>query len=165
MFEEYELVVENIVSSVRHPEKLKPLQHEVESEADKFITSGAIITVSPAKKSDDTVWFIRVVDIKCCSKKPSTDDYGHIIPPGMNFLQGNFLERVSSSKSYILFKCSKKITYFYQETILFPFVEMEETNKDFILKNENYTDLYHIENTGMLICNFHSLFYYLFFNY
>ena len=145
---------------------MKPVQHEVESEADKFIIPGTIITVSPAKKSDDTVWFIHVVDIKCCTKKPSTDDYGHIIPPGINFLQGNFLERVSSSKSYILFKCSKKITYFYQGTILFPFVEMEETKKDFILKNKNYKDLlYHIEDTGMLICNFHSLFYYLFFNY
>ena len=113
MFKEYELVVKNIIPSVRRSEKLKPVQHEVESEADEFITPGAIIAVSPAKKSDYTVWFIFVVDTKCCSKNPSTDDYGHIIRPGINFLQGNVLERVSSSKLYILFKCSKKITYFY----------------------------------------------------
>ena len=113
LFKEYEIVVKNIIPSVWRSEKLKPVQHEVESEADEFITPGAIIAVSLAKKSDYTVWFICVADTKCCSKNPSTDDYGHIIPPGINFLQGNVLERVSSSKLYILFKCSKKITYFY----------------------------------------------------
>ena len=110
MFKEYELVVENIILPVRHSDTLKPVQHEVESEADKFITPLQSLLFLQLK-SLMTLFGLFVWWIMCYSKKPLTDDYGHIIPPRINFLQENFLEKVSSSKLYIICKCSENITF------------------------------------------------------
>ena len=110
LFKEYELVVENIILPVRHSDTLKPVQHEVESEADKFITPLESLLFLQLKTLM-TLFGLFAGWIMCYSKKPLTDDYGHIIPPRINFLQEYFLEKVSSSKLYIICKCSENIIF------------------------------------------------------
>ena len=68
---------------------------------------------------------------------------------GERFLKGHFLERLHNEKNFVLFKISKLVTYFYKETIIYPFVVTEDTKKGVKLLNEHYTDiLTHVQETG-----------------
>ena len=44
-------------------------------------------------------------------------------------LRGNFLEKQHDEKDHILYSVSNKVTYFYKESILYPFVNIIETKK------------------------------------
>ena len=57
-----------------------------------------VVAVAAHSKSIDDIRFIRFTEM-CRSKEEVTDDYGHIIPPGVNFLSRHFLERDSTSRN------------------------------------------------------------------
>ena len=45
---------------------------------------------------------------------------------------------------------SKLTTYFYKESVVHPFVQMEATNKGLIISDKDYVDIiYYIENSGL----------------
>ncbi len=69
------------------------------------------------------------------------DDYGIVIPHGALFLKGRFLEMVVEKGSHRVYKLSKKITYFYKENVIYPFVNMAETEKGYILENVDLMDI------------------------
>ena len=41
-----------------------------------------------------TLWFIKVQEIDCGNLKDDVKDYGHLIPAGMTYIKGIFLERI-----------------------------------------------------------------------
>ena len=150
LFTDYDLNVETIHPSVLRSQKLYPVTEEQDdTEAMDFITPECIVAVAAPEKDIDTVWFIKVPETGCQNTEPVSDDYNHVIPAGMLYMAGNFLERMSSSKSGTLFKLSKKVTFFYNETVVFPYVEMEEGKRSLILQNKQYMDtILHLEETG-----------------
>ena len=74
-------------------------------------------------------------------------------------LEGHFLEkdeRFTTSKK-LAFKLSKKVTYFYKESIVYPYVNIDK-GKRLTLDMTDYTDIsYHIENNGYVLVAFHIL--------
>ena len=67
------------------------------------------------------------------------DDYGHKIAVGVNFLKGHFLEKKMITTQ--VFKRSSKTTLFYSENILYPYVNLLESKKGFIVKNIDFIDI------------------------
>ena len=79
------------------------------------------------------------------------DSYHNSIIPEVRFLKGHFLERSGIGKDYTLFKVSKLETYFYKETILYPFafVPLQECKKGLKLSNSDYSDIIkYVEKNG-----------------
>lgn len=103
---------------------------------------GSIVAVAAEEKSEDSVWFIKIIENnETINDIAKIDDYGNVIPGGVNFFKGHFLEREYVKKSCQLFKLSKKVTFFYKESVFYPFVPMTETKKGFRLENKDLTDI------------------------
>ena len=102
------------------------------------------------EKDTDTIWFIQVTETNCISDKNEKDSYDHIIPPGSNFMKGHFLERLYETKSSTIYKLkAKKVTYFYKETVIFPYVNVKESKKGLEVDNKEFTDIIcHAEQIG-----------------
>ena len=119
--------------------------------ANLFILHNSYVAVAAPESSSDTFWLIKVTDVDCCElEEKSEDGYGHIIPAGNIFMQGHFLEIVFTLKDSTLFKLSTdKKTFFYKESVVYPFVEMEEGKKGLVLNNSEYLDIiYFMESSG-----------------
>ena len=59
---------------------------------------------------------------------------------------------MNRGKRFSIYKIvSEKETYFYKESVLFPFVNIIEDNKGLILKDEDFTDiLIYVEQNGYI---------------
>ena len=113
------------------------------------MNAGSFVAVAPDADAPDPVWFIKVTDNDSTAGPTEEDDYGNRILMGLRFLKGHFLERLHCEKNCVLFKLSKLATFFYRETIIYPFVSIEESKKGLKITNKHYTDiLAHIELTG-----------------
>ena len=88
-----------------------------------------------------TVKFVEVVDInQVCHQKENNppESYSQIIGSGMPHLSSLFLEK---KDRYSLIKKSvysrmKKITYFFKENILHPYINMQERKPDLSLRKK-----------------------------
>ena len=58
-----------------------------------------------------------------------SDDYGNVIGVGQSFIEGSYLEEVNSTKNGITYKLSKKIVFFYKESVVYPFAQLTEKRK------------------------------------
>ena len=83
----------------------------------------------------------------------SKDDYNHEVPKGVIHLSGHFLEKDekrSSLKSNVFKIASNKKTYFFMESIVYPYVNIEEGPGEYLsLSMQDYTEvLYYVEKNG-----------------
>ena len=121
---------------------------EEESSASNFIVENSVVAVAAPPKSIDTIWLVHVNETNCVSLKVNIDDYGNKIPPGITF-KGSFYERSCSTKEGTVFKLSKKNTFFYKESVVFPYVELQPSKKGYVLSNGVYADIIcHMQETG-----------------
>ena len=156
LFKEYQLVHQTFTPTSLCSSVLPPTQISDESDDDDeddacgaFIKTYSVVVVAAPSESVDTVWIVHVETNCVCFSKESTDDYGHKIPAGMKFLKGHFAEWVGTFKDSTIFRLPKKVTYFYEETVAYPYVEMEAGKKGLLLKNTDYIDIIcHIEHTN-----------------
>ena len=76
---------------------------EGDSVDSNFIAPESIVAVAADTNAMDTIWFLKVKDINCVSINDSMDDCGHIIPKGMTYIKGNFLEVLYHSTKCTLY--------------------------------------------------------------
>ena len=120
-----------------------------EENVDEFITPGSFVAIAPNKESIDSIWFMFVKEVNIISNYDETDDYGHVIPPGNIYHIGSFMEKQSDGTKSTLYKLSKKTSIFYNESILFPFVNFKEGKHGHSISNEDLTDiLIHMEQNS-----------------
>ena len=100
-----------------------------------------VVAVAVSPESSDTMWFIRVEEIDCINLKDDVVNYGHVIPAGMTYIKGNFLERMKSNKHSSTFKISKKCKFFHKESVVYPYVELLANKKGFVLENRTMTEI------------------------
>ena len=147
-FVEYELVVHELNKvSLR----LEKLVFEGESEAiEDFLLPKSYCAVSADQKAKDTIWFIKITNISSVIDSIS-DDYGNKIAPGQQYLEGHFMEEtVSSLKGYTYKLNEKKKTFFFKETVVYPFVQFEETKKGHFITMQQFTDIInYVEYNGL----------------
>ena len=115
-------------------------QYQTELTKDTEVTNiGLIIpetfcAIAASSTSADTVWFVKTVK-ECVVAHDIEDDYGHKIPQGQQYLVGNFLERK---------------TYFFKESIVYPFVQFSTFKMELYLTYNDFADiLAFVEQTGM----------------
>ena len=97
----------------------------------------------------DTVWFIRIKEL-CIAETSSEDDCGHAVVAGQSYITGNFLERSRNNSKGHHFNLDSKNSYFYHESIVYPFAQFTEKKNDFFIENSEYFEIIHfIEHTRM----------------
>ena len=100
------------------------------------------------KSSSETFWLVRIIGSQE-AETSITDDYANTIPAGHHYIEGQFLEKDILSAKGIYYKQQKKITYFFVESVIYPFVQVQETKKGLLLTNDEYvTVLNYVEETG-----------------
>ena len=115
--------------------------HDDEGRYD-FIIPQMYVAVAADDNSLDPMWFIKVLKVECCGNGKYGDDYGNIIPVGVNFIKGHFMEKsVFSNSKYQTYKLSRKVTLFYKESVVYPYVNSEQNKKGFILKMDEYAEI------------------------
>ena len=103
--------------------------------------------ISP--NSSDTVWFIRIKE-PYIAETSSKDDCGHALVAGQSYIIGNFLERSRSNWKGHYFKVDSETSYFYHESIAYPFAQFTEKKNEFLIENSEYFEIIHfVEHTGM----------------
>ena len=130
-------------------------QYQTELTEDTVATNiGLIIpemfcAIAASSTSADTVWFMKIVE-KCVAAHDIEDDYGHKISQGQHYVVGNFFKRTRSTKNGLLFKEEPKKTYFFKESIVYPFVQSSTLKMELYLINNDFADiLAFVEQTGM----------------
>ena len=85
------------------------------------------------------MWFVKVVKV-CLSQEDKKDDYGHPI------FMATFWKKISTSTGHL----SKKVTFFYKESIVYPFVQLIETKNGFQISDIDFIEiLLYVEETGL----------------
>ena len=81
----------------------------------------SVYAVAAADSSSDSFWLIKVCSLHSGDDSSHTDDYHHTIPTGLNFIEGNFLERQHETTKGTLYKVKQKSTFFLQRIYYLPF--------------------------------------------
>ena len=122
------------------------------SENHKFVCEGSFIAnAAPIDdKKDELVWFIKVTQVNQVDNVVTYDDYNHNVPAGVIHHTVHFLEKQEDRRSMKkkVFGLSEKKTHFYNENIVYPYVNMHEGKKGlYKLMVQDYVDiLVYIEN-------------------
>jgi len=99
------------------------------------------------------VWFVRIVDL-CVAETVSTDNYGHKVVPGQSFIIGNFIEKSRNNNKGFFFKLQSKTTYFYLESIVYPFAQFYELKNEYYIENAEYLEIINfVEHHHYLHCD------------
>ena len=120
-----------------------------------FFLPGSICAVAASDDSGDTVWFIEIIDEDLVpSGEPNrVDGYKHVIGPGVPYLRGYLLEKIARAQRrdgdyYKVIK--SKETFFYKDTIVYPFVQFDAQKKGLFLSNtELVTILNYVESNSL----------------
>ena len=104
----------------------------------EFFLASDFCALAADSKSSDTVWFVKIEEERI---GPATDDYGIKIPDGCKYLQGKFLEKVTESNEKLTFKLMQKTICFYPESVVYPFVNFYEENRNYIIGNTNFCEI------------------------
>ena len=95
-----------------------------------FIIENMFVAVAADELLPDSNWFIKIVQRKCVNNENVTDDYDHTIPAGFESLP----RTSKNNKSSQIFKILSKFTYFCNESVVYLFININETDKGHILK-------------------------------
>ena len=151
LFSEYELCVHELRDIPLRSDVPPPPEVVGEEEVDGFVTPGSIIAVA-ADDPNVTFFFLKVVDVNQSSPEIKTDDYGKQVPPGNIYVSGYFLEKNVIGRKSTSYKLNtSRIAYAYKESLVYPYVDFEVKGDNYILHNEEYTDvLIWIEKYGLV---------------
>ena len=116
-----------------------------------FIIENTFVAVAADELLPDSNWFIKVVQRKCVSNENVTDDHVHTIPARFKYIKGHFLQQRKTTKSSQIFKISSKFTYFYNQSVVYLFVNINEIDKGHILENKDLTDILHFTEEHRLV--------------
>ena len=101
----------------------------------------SFIAVAAGSNSIDTVWFMKVIVNDCLSDGSCVDDYRSAVGQGVRYLKGHFLEKIDEKDDHKLYKLSTKQTLLYKESVVYPYINFQETKKGFALKNSDLMEI------------------------
>lgn len=153
----HEFLLQNSICAVAADEKSTETVHfiyveevvEMEEDEEENNDSGKV------GEDDDSE------DDKDCDHESSDEDdddemnkdiYGHVIPSGCSYVRGKYLEKHSETKKGLKYRKMKVDTYFYKESVVYPFVNHTMQNKNTIIhisKNDYCEVLAYVEASGM----------------
>ena len=148
LFKEYELNVESLNKvSLRSNFQEKNVETETETDSTGFLLKNTVVAVAADDSHHETVWFIMIEEEEKSLIQAVEDSYGNIIPPNQPFLSGYFLEPTTTK---CIYQKSRKITYFYKETVVYPFVQAIPNKRGYEISNNELCEvLAFVEHNGM----------------
>ena len=110
-----------------------------ESATNEILLPGTIVALAAEKKSTNTFYLIKVSRKNGAKQYDDADDYGKMITRGHKHLEGHFFEKICGSDRR--YKLSKKTSFFYRESVVYAFIQMEETKKGYKLSDEEFIQI------------------------
>ena len=104
----------------------------------KILHIDSVVAVAADDNSPDTFWFVIIEGEEDQRDTPTKDQYGNQVPAGQPFLTGRYLERGRHPNIYCR---SKRTLYFYKESIVYPFVQAQETKKGFLVSDIEFCEI------------------------
>ena len=80
------------------------------------------------------------------------DDYHHTVAGGHEYIEGQFMEKVDDMPNKgILYKLMPKKTFFYKESVVYPFVQFKTMKKGlYLLSMNEYVEILNfVECSGL----------------
>ena len=122
----------------------------------EFVDVGTYVAVATPKSTEtvwvpEQFWIVKVSEVNRLTMEECIDDFGQHIGPKMMHLAGHFLEKEEklSTKRKVGYCLSNKITYFYKESVLYPYINIVEEKRGLSLDIKEYTEiLLYIEQNG-----------------
>ena len=154
LFCEYEIVIQELnKTSLRSDFALEEpviTDEDDDKRVNEFLLPGSICAIAADTKSIDTVWFVKIV-CEQDAEEDVVDDYGFRVALGQRYLKGHYVEQSKCTNKGREFKVAhKKVTYFFKESVVYPFVQFELLNNIYFLSNNNLVDiLYYVEQNGL----------------
>ena len=151
LFKSYELQVGLLKEPLLRSDNIE-VSNTIKPASSDFFLSGSVCAVAAESKCSDTVWFIKIIEECLTESNTIVDDYGHQIAIGQSYLIGNYFEKEarSSSKHGQMYKCMKKKVFFYKESVVYPFVNLESRKNNYFITNiDFYYVLSYAEHNGM----------------
>ena len=71
----------------------------------------------------------------CLHDGSCVEDYGNAVGQGVRYLKGHLLEKTDEKDSNKLYQLSKKQTLFYKESVVYLYVNFQETKNGLALNN------------------------------
>ena len=111
---------------------------QTEDVSDYFILADTYCAVAPDELSPESIWFIKV-KASFESAVEMIDDYENFIAPGLRYTEGRFLEKVDVLAKGFLYKLFNKRTFFFNESVVYPVVQLKGHKKGFFLSQRKST--------------------------
>ena len=155
LFSEYSLVVKVLNKVSLRSQVADEMENDETEEIDEdtyesdFLVPDTIVALAAELSSSYTVWFIRISN-ETVAEHELVDDFNHKISAGNYYVSGHYLERQYEKKNGQFFKESKKVVYFFKESVVYPFVAGEQKSGKLFISNEMIVEiLSHVENNGL----------------
>ena len=150
LFQSYELLIGGLKKIYLRSDVEEPdLSLEIGgSKENDFIVPGTYCAVAADKSSSETFWLVKIKD-SYKATTTITDDYSNRIAAGHHYIEGQFLEKEVSAAKGCYYKLKKEKTYFFVESVVYLFVQVQSTKKKlFITNDEHITVVNYVEQIG-----------------
>ena len=134
----------------------QPTEEDEENFDIEYSTPGTVCAI--AADSQDTHFYLVLINDNHTAETDIKDTLGHPVIMGQNYISGYYLEKSYDTKKGTLYYVNdKEEVYFYEDSLVYPFVNVEEKGstkdkKKFFLSNEDYCDvLRFIEETKLAL--------------
>ena len=145
LFQPYKLQAQVINVPVLRNDISPPMEIlDQNEEVNEFVRVGTYVAIA-ARRSEGAVWVVDPFWIIKVTEVNRIDEKGQV------HLAGHFLEKNDrrTTAKKMVFDLSKKLSFFFKESILYPYVNIEEGKSGLALEMTDYTDiLYYVENNG-----------------
>ena len=153
LFQQYDLRFQSKkISTLRsdHLEKGQLLENSEGSDViTEYLVEGTICAVAASNAYTNLIWFIKI-NTQRQAKEDIHDDYGNIVKGGNSYYSGNFLESRGPCRGGEKYELMEKNTFFFKESVVYPFVCFKEDNGYHIISREDYCDiLNYVDASGM----------------
>ena len=121
-----------------------------------YFAPNTVCAIAAASDSTDMFYFVFISESHA-AEYDIMDDFNRLIKEGQTYVSGFYLEKFSeTSKGYTYTVNTKKSVHFYQESIVYPFVNFQENSKGkrktMFISAADYCDvLYFVKETKMSI--------------
>ena len=96
-----------------------------------------------ADSDGDMIRFIKVVKDEDVAETTLQDDYQKHVAAGQKYMEGRLLEKAGSNRSGHKFKVSSKRSFFFRDSVLYPYVEFDDAGRFMILSIKEYYNVLH----------------------
>ena len=149
LFQDYTLQVQILKETLLRSSCMESNTSERNTDKCDFLMPESICAVAADQQSSDTVWFIKI-EGESITKEEICDDYGVKVGLGQKYLYGKFLEKEGTCRGGQKFKLMRKTTFFYKESVVYPFVNFDYRKHLYVISNNDFCDVIsYVDHYGM----------------